>query len=349
MTSLESAIQWLQDHKGKVSYSMNERRGPNSYDCSSSVYYALIQGGFLPIGAYIGNTESEFGDLEKHGWTQVQPNAQGNFDTQRGDVFIWGVRGDSSGANGHTGIFTDANNIIHCSFGYNGIAVSNYDWLHQINGSVPQTFYRYTGESTPATSPVDQVIDPGSYIRFDKAFAVNGIQNQGDVWEIKADELCPVGFTWADNGIPAAPAIEIDADGYATPDQSLDVGSHFKLPGKWLVSDVGQSNDRWLAQIEWNGLKFWVDVEFATEVGASDSGTPNPPQRPVVTPAVVVPSRAEVPPSPTPTPDPAVPPVVQDPIPVPETPTIVTPQPVKKVSLFQLILEFLLGFFGVKL
>ena len=292
MPNIESSIQWFQDRKGKVTYSMTNRRGPASYDCSSSVYYALIQGGFFPVGIYIGNTESEFGDLEKYGFKQVQANANGSIDAKRGDVFIWGKRGSSAGSNGHTGIFLDPANIIHCSYGYNGIAVSNHDWLASINGVQYLTIYRYVGGGTPTNEPVDQVINPGSWIKFPGTYTVDDVQNISDVWQVRTNQLCPVGFTWADNGIPAGPIVEVDADGYATPDQSLDVGSRYIIPGKYQVLDVGQSNGRWLGQISIVGLKFWVDLEPVTEVSANDGGTPTPANRPnvpPVTPPVVVP------------------------------------------------------------
>lgn len=297
MANIDSAIQWYENRKGKVTYSMSERRGPNSYDCSSALYYALIQGEFLPANTYIGNTDSLFNDLERNGWVQLQPNSQGNFDTRRGDVFIWGIRGDSNGALGHTGIFVDADNIDHCSYGYNGIATSSYDWLHSINGNAPQTFYRYAGTQV-VNNPTDQVVEVGSFIKLDKTYRADDVQNIADVWQVKTNVLCPVGFTWADNGIPAAALVEVDTSNNATPDQVLDIGSLYRIPGKFQVLDVGLNAGHWLAQIEYNGLKFWVDIETATEVSSNDPGTPTPtivtlpkptvPQSPVITPVPVV-------------------------------------------------------------
>lgn len=359
---LEQAIAWFEARKGKVTYSMAERRGPSSYDCSSSVYYALIQASIFPVGIYIGNTDSLFGDLERHGWVQLQPNAQGNFDTQRGDVFIWGTRGNSNGGLGHTGMFENANDIIHCSYGYNGIAVSNYDWLHSINGTPPQTFYRYSGSTpAPANNPTDQVVEIGSFVKFDKVYTVNDVQDISDVWQVRTTELCPSGFTWADNGIPAAGLTEIDGDGFATTDQELAIGSSYKIPGKFQVSDVGATGDRWLAQIEYSGLKFWVDLETAIEVDANDPGTPTPGNRPA-------PPAPQPDPVPTPpTPDPVVPAPVPDPTPEPQpthpdgTPipapadpsSVPTPNPApatpQSPTIWYIILKFLLGFIGVKL
>ena len=40
----------MSDRVGKVTYSMDYRNGPNSYDCSSAVYYALMAGGAISAG-----------------------------------------------------------------------------------------------------------------------------------------------------------------------------------------------------------------------------------------------------------------------------------------------------------
>ncbi|WP_423253337.1 peptidoglycan amidohydrolase family protein, partial [Melissococcus plutonius] len=37
MADINKMIQWMEDRKGKVTYSMEHRYGPNSYDCSSAV------------------------------------------------------------------------------------------------------------------------------------------------------------------------------------------------------------------------------------------------------------------------------------------------------------------------
>lgn len=152
----EAIINWFNARKGRVTYSMADRNGPASYDCSSAVYHALIEAGFLPQGYRIGNTDSLFNDLEAHGWKQVPVNANGDADTHRGDIFIWGKRGASGGAFGHTGIvLDDAGNIIHCAYGYNGIHVDNHDWLWELNGCPAYTFYTYVGNA-PSVSD-DQI------------------------------------------------------------------------------------------------------------------------------------------------------------------------------------------------
>lgn len=146
MASLETMINWMIQREGKVTYSMASRYGPNSYDCSSAVYYSLIAGGFLSTGT-MGNTDTLFGHLEAAGWEKTNtPN--------RGCIFIWGVRGASGGAAGHTGIFKDKTNIIHCNYGYNGISTNSYSSIWNANGGPPATFYYYpTKEDDKPSNP----------------------------------------------------------------------------------------------------------------------------------------------------------------------------------------------------
>ena len=157
MASIETMIKWMTDRKNKVSYSMSSRLGPNSYDCSSAVYFALRAGGFL-ANTKMGNTDTLFSDLELAGWRKVALNSKGYYDVKRGDIFIWGVRGASGGAAGHTGIFIDANDrIIHCNYGYNVITVNDHDTIWGYNGKPAVTIYRFSGNvsSTPTPNKVN--------------------------------------------------------------------------------------------------------------------------------------------------------------------------------------------------
>lgn len=304
---MEGSIEWYVNQQTRgITYSMDSRFGPNSYDCSSAIYLALKAGGRLPADIRVGNTDSLFGDLERNGWEKITDGSR-----QRGDVFIWGIRGASGGAAGHTGEYINSTDVIHCAYFANGITVTNHDWLWNYNGNPNLTIYRFTGrEYTPITNAVDQIVEVGSVIRFDKTYVADDVQLIDGIWQVRTNELCDEGFTWEDNGIPAEPLVEIDSEGYATPDQELPNGSLYKIPGKFTVLDVGEFSDDWLAMIEWSGLKFWVDIETAIEVSTDDAGTPRPPSKPLPSPV---------------TPDPVVPPVVQEPNPTPETPTSDTP------------------------
>ncbi|MET3564108.1 GH24 family phage-related lysozyme (muramidase) [Enterococcus rotai] len=150
-------IRWMEEkRKQGVTYSMDYRMGPNSYDCSSAVYFALKTAGFLSEQTPIGNTDSLFNHLERAGWSQV-PSINGNVSTKRGDIFIWGIRGNSGGSGGHTGIFyDDKDTIIHCTCGWNGytcavnkISIDNHDQIWMGSNRPPVTVYRFTSGAIP--------------------------------------------------------------------------------------------------------------------------------------------------------------------------------------------------------
>lgn len=88
--NIETAIAWMSARQGKVTYSMDYRNGPSSYDCSSAVYYALMSAGAITAGWAV-NTEYEHDWLIKNGYTLISENQ--DWDAQRGDIFIWGVVG----------------------------------------------------------------------------------------------------------------------------------------------------------------------------------------------------------------------------------------------------------------
>lgn len=148
--SLETAIAWMQARKGQVSYSMDDRNGPDSYDCSSSIYYALTSAGAVSAGWAV-NTEYEHDWLKKNGYELIAENTP--WDAQRGDVFIWGRRGYSSGAGGHTGIFVDSDNIIHCNYRFNGITVNDHDDIWIYAGRPYYYVYRLTNPNAQPAKP----------------------------------------------------------------------------------------------------------------------------------------------------------------------------------------------------
>lgn len=144
MANTESVINWFRAREGKVTYSMTNRYGPYSYDCSSAMYNALIEAGFLSAGTAIGNTETLYaldGSL-----LQSISRAQ----ARRGDIFISGGKGTSLGANGHTGVFVSNSRIIHCNYGSNGISETSTEggWT----GGPPTDCYRLKGATTETPS-----------------------------------------------------------------------------------------------------------------------------------------------------------------------------------------------------
>ena len=288
---MDKVIEWFQQRQGKVSYSMVNRNGWASYDCSSSIYHALIYTGILPQGFRIGNTETEFVDLPKFGFQRIEADANGYIPTRRGDIFIWGKQGYTNGAGGHTGIYLDSDNIIHCSYGYNGIHTDNHDWLAGINGVQDLTIFRYTDkpQNAPVPQPqpeaIDDVINIGSHFKINPALQVAEVNINDGSRKLKIDALCPRGFTWAENGIPAEWVVKVDNDGYKV-DGEINAGDWVKIQGAFVAQEVVQNDGMWFAKVERNGVSIWMELTPVSEIQAGDPGTitdyrPQPAPQPV--------------------------------------------------------------------
>lgn len=291
---MDKVIEWFQQRQGRVSYSMDYRNGPNSYDCSSAIYHALIYAGILPQGFRIGNTETEFVDLPKFGFQRIEADVNGYIATQRGDIFIWGKQGYTLGANGHTGIYLDSDNIIHCSYGYNGIHTDNHDWLAGINGVQDLTIFRYTGQPQNVSAPapqneaIDDVINVGSHFKIPQSHKVAEVNINDGQRELKIDSLCPRGFTWEENGVPADWAVKVDGDGYKI-DGEINAGDLVKIQGAFVAQEVVQNDGMWFARVNRNGVNVWMELTPVTEIPAGEYGTktdyrpqPIPPAEPEV-------------------------------------------------------------------
>lgn len=297
---MDKAIEWFEQRQGKVSYSMVYRNGSASYDCSSAIYHSLIYAGILPAGFRIGNTESEFVDLPKFGFQRIEADANGYIPTQRGDIFIWGKQGYTNGAGGHTGIYLDNDNIIHCAYAYNGIHTDNHDWLAGINNVQYLTIFRYTGkpQNAPAPAPrneaIDDVINIGSHFKINSALQVAEVNINDGRRELKIDALCPRGFTWAENGVPANWAFKVDGDGYRV-DGEINAGDWVKIQGAFVALEVVQNDGMWFAKVKRDGIDVWMELTPVSEIPAGEYGTKTDyrPQ-PAPQPAPVEPPKPEV-------------------------------------------------------
>ena len=296
---MDKAIEWFQQRQGRVSYSMNYRNGPNSYDCSSAIYHALIYAGILPQGYRIGNTETEFVDLPKFGFQRIEADVNGYIPTQRGDIFIWGKQGYTNGADGHTGIYLDSDNIIHCVYAYNGIHTDNHDDLARVNNTQYLTIFRYTGkpQNVPAPAPqpeaIDDVINIGSHFKINPALQVAEVNINDGRRELKIDALCPRGFTWAENGIPANWAAKVDSDGYKI-DGEINAGDWVKIQGAFVALEVVQNDGMWFALVKRDGVDVWMELTPVSEIPAGEYGTKTD-YRPQPAPQPTPPAEPEIP------------------------------------------------------
>ncbi|HER1800751.1 TPA: glucosaminidase domain-containing protein [Streptococcus pyogenes] len=153
----EKAIAWMGLKKGRVSYSMDCRNGPDSYDCSSAICSALIYARASNPG-WLLNTEYMHDWLVQNGFELIADNE--DWDSQRADIAIWGFRGQSAGAGGHVVMFIDADNIIHCNYANNNITIDNYNQTAAASGWMYSYVYRYTGaKAQPATNKsIDELV-----------------------------------------------------------------------------------------------------------------------------------------------------------------------------------------------
>ena len=164
MGDIKKSIKWMEDHhrtKGNYPYSMVRRYGNPGFDCSSSVFYALIAGGFLPRTTFIGNTETLFA-LARQG--KVLKEIFSYDEVQAGDIFIRGGEGTSLGAKGHTGMFYKKDGIIHSNYSNNGISkndMSSYltyfldrkrSWKERYFRPIPQETSRPKSEKVGSNS-----------------------------------------------------------------------------------------------------------------------------------------------------------------------------------------------------
>lgn len=160
MINIDAAINYFYGLQKKgVTYSMyGSRTGADgTADCSGSVYAALRSGGASDNG-YVVSTETEHAWLIKNGFKLIAENT--NWDAKRGDVTIWGQKGASAGAGGHTGIWLDNQNWIECTGWKNGVIVANHDQRWQMAGCPYFYAYRYVGGENHNSAPVKVEDDP---------------------------------------------------------------------------------------------------------------------------------------------------------------------------------------------
>lgn len=124
-TATDKAIQWAvaQCNKG-YTYSMTNRWGPTSYDCSAFIISAWNKAGVQTGASYTGDMKRCF---VANGFTDVRSmvNIDNGNGMRAGDVLVWNATGTSgAGANGHTAMFIGNGRMVECT--PTGIATRNY-------------------------------------------------------------------------------------------------------------------------------------------------------------------------------------------------------------------------------
>lgn len=144
--------------KRGVTYSMyGSRTGVDgTADCSGAVYEAVKYGGGSKLN-YIPSTETLHDYLLKNGYELIGLNKDTK--VKKGDIFIWGKKGYSAGAGGHTGfVYDDKERIIHCNYSNNGVSIDYHDTYWYLSGAPYYYFYR------PKNVTQDSVIKKGDTV-----------------------------------------------------------------------------------------------------------------------------------------------------------------------------------------
>ena len=170
MGDINKMIQWMKDREGKVVYEQSYLGGvpvPHGLTCSAAVISALRAGGFLDnSGGNYGNTETLYG-LEGSLLIPISKEQVG-----KGDIFVSGPKGSSTGNNGHTGIFLDNQTIIHATkylpYGINGIVTSAAEgWL----GGPPVYYYRLKGGNAAGDGATKGDVQPQCFIEMNNGIS----------------------------------------------------------------------------------------------------------------------------------------------------------------------------------
>lgn len=124
-TATDKAIQWAvaQCNRG-YTYSMTNRWGPTSYDCSAFIISAWNKAGVQTGASYTGDMKRCF---VANGFTDVRSmvNIDNGTGMRAGDVLVWNATGTSgAGANGHTAMFIGNGRMVECT--PTGIETRNY-------------------------------------------------------------------------------------------------------------------------------------------------------------------------------------------------------------------------------
>ncbi|BCX29453.1 peptidoglycan amidohydrolase family protein [Latilactobacillus curvatus] len=198
MVNIEVAISFLQTKVGNTTYSMYGSRNfsDGTCDCSGAVYTALRQGGASNLG-YIASTETMHGWLLNNGFGLIAENS--DWSMQRGDVVIWGQKGYSAGAGGHTGICTDGQNWLECT-AWKGLGetIQSHDARWLMNDQPYFYVYRQgegaTNPTTPATpNPVPSGPTPSVNVTY-------ALRNLNGAWNSDVTN-----FSGGDDGFAGMP------------------------------------------------------------------------------------------------------------------------------------------------
>ena len=159
--NIEKAIsKGLELKQRRIKYSMyGSRTGSDgTADCSGFIYECLVSGGAKPLN-YIPNTDSLHSFLVNNGFKLIADSSE--WQAKRGDIAIFGRKGNSGGANGHVVLFIEQYKVIHCTYKSeteNGIYVESDESACPYNWS----FYVYRLQNTSQSVKPSQPSKPSN-------------------------------------------------------------------------------------------------------------------------------------------------------------------------------------------
>lgn len=237
---------------------------PNGYPGHVGVDYAVPTG--TPVRAVADGTVKFAGNGANHSWmTWLAGNCiliQHSDGMHTGYAHLSSVavsagthvkQGQIIGYSGATGYVTGP----HLHF---EMLPANPNFQNGHSGRIDPTPYIqnapvYNGGSQPQPNPTPTNL---------KVYRVDDLQKVNGIWQVRCNELVPVGFNWNDNGIAAEDIDEVDANGVKTADQVLQKGGYFVINPNNVRSTgtplTGSGGYKW-AQVNFvHGGLVWLRV-----------------------------------------------------------------------------------------
>lgn len=159
--NIEKAINKGMELKNKnIRYSMyGSRVGTDgTADCSGFIYTCLVSGGATKLN-YVPNTDSLHSFLVNNGFKLIAESTE--WTAKRGDIVIFGKKGNSGGANGHVVMFIEQYKVIHCTYksqNANGI------YIESDENACPYNWYFYVYRLSSYKQPVNNSVNNSNYL-----------------------------------------------------------------------------------------------------------------------------------------------------------------------------------------
>ena len=272
---INKIVEWYDDHKGKITYSMEGSRtgADGTADCSGAVVAALEFAG-APKPPYVYNTDSIHAWLLSLGFKLIAENQ--DWTAKKGDIVIWGRKGSSGSAYGHAMVMYTADpNAKEVSVDYStggaentAVQVYDYDAYFEAN-DVMQDFgavyvYRYSGSNATAASTVSgKTASTVPTKTLSGIYQINQIKLVAGIWQVINYKLAggsPKDYNWVNNGIPMSLFSLTTSKGVKTFDQNNGkVGDYFKFdnPTFNITATDSASNGQFITHTT-QDMGFWV-------------------------------------------------------------------------------------------